>query len=113
VRAEGDTIVTSTNGKVPHTAEGHGAEVVAALRRRPTNVHLFRGFGTLVAGAVLFVLMLWLAPSVAPEHIVDKPIGGPTTTVAPTTTAPTATTAPTVTTAEPTTDETPTSEVAP
>jgi hypothetical protein len=110
VRAEGDTIVASTNGEVPHAADGHGPEVVAALRRRPTNVHLFRGFGTLVAGAVLFVLMLWLAPSVAPEHIVDKPIDATSTTLVTSTTAPAPTTAPT---SAPTTVEVPTSEAAP
>ena len=32
------------------------------------------GFGPLVAAAVLFVLMVLLAPSVAPERIVEKPV---------------------------------------
>ncbi len=58
----------------------NGDDAIAALRTRPRNVALFRGFGTLVAGLVLFLLMLWLAPSVAPEHIVQVPVT--TTTVA-------------------------------
>jgi hypothetical protein len=72
--------MSSSNGK---SAEPHDAlDVVAALRVKPTNVSLFRGFGPLVAGVVLFLLMLWLAPSNAPEHIVEKPVNAaPTTTV--------------------------------
>jgi len=42
------------------------------LRVRPRNLHLFKGFGPFVAALVLFVLMLVLAPSVAPEHVVEK-----------------------------------------
>jgi hypothetical protein len=57
-----------------------GSEVIAALRGRPRNVLLLWGFGPLVVGAVLVVLMLVLAPSVAPERIVDKPAGTTTTT---------------------------------
>jgi len=59
-----------------------GADAIAALRTKPDNVLLFRGFGPLVAGIVLFVLMLMLAPSVAPEHIVEKPVNATPTTVA-------------------------------
>ena len=57
-----------------------GADVIAALRDRPRNVLLLWGFGPLVVGVVLLVLMLLLAPSVAPERIVDKPVGTTTTT---------------------------------
>jgi hypothetical protein len=68
---------------------------------------LFRGFGTLVAGAALFVLMLVIAPSVAPEHIVDRPVSTPapaspsstTTTAPPGASATTAPAAPTTTAA--------------
>jgi hypothetical protein len=70
--------VVSTNGSTPHV-EDKGA-VLASLRTRPENVHLFRGFGPLIVGAVLFVLMLLLAPSVAPEHVVEQPVNGTTTT---------------------------------
>ena len=65
-----------TNGSSPR-AEVAGEETIAALRIRPLNVHLFRGLGPLVVGVVLFLLMLWLTPSVAPEHIIDQPV--PTT----------------------------------
>ena len=68
----------SSNGAGPAT----GTEAIAALRTKPRNVLLFRGFGPLLAGVVLFVLMLWLAPSVAPEHIVEKPVNQTTTTTA-------------------------------
>jgi hypothetical protein len=43
-------------------------------------VLIARGFGTLVAGVVLFLLMLAVAPSVAPEHIVDRPATSTTST---------------------------------
>ena len=68
----------STNGSTPHVDEREAG--LAALRTRPENVHLFRGYGPLVVGVVLFVLMLVLAPSVAPEHVVEQPVGGTTTT---------------------------------
>lgn len=64
----------------------NGREPMAELRERPRNILLFRGFGPLVAGAVLFVLMLFLAPSVAPEHIVPTPVSTTTTTTTSTTT---------------------------
>jgi hypothetical protein len=84
----------STNGQHGTVSDGAGAtesfagaDVIAAIREQPRNVHLFRGFGPLVAGAVLFVLMLLLAPSVAPEHVVERPAPSvSTTTIAPTTT---------------------------
>lgn len=63
------TDVTESNG-----SRGAASDVMDALRARPNNVLLFRGFGPLVVGVVLLVLMLWLAPSVAPEHVVTKPV---------------------------------------
>jgi hypothetical protein len=57
-------------------------EELARLRVRPDNVHLARGFGPLVVGAVLFVLMVLLAPTIAPERVVERPVGGTTTTTA-------------------------------
>jgi len=78
------------NGHRP-AADGAGAPAAAAggaaltplerLRRRPDNPHLFKGYGPLVAGLILFVLMVLLAPSVAPERIVEQPVGGTTTTL--------------------------------
>ncbi len=74
-------------------------EELARLRVRPDNVHIARGYGPLVVGAVLFVLMVLLAPTIAPERVVERPVNGePTTTVAPTTTiAPSTTITTTVT----------------
>jgi hypothetical protein len=56
----------------------HSAEepALALLRERPENRHLLRGFGPLAVGVVLFVLMVLLVPSVAPEHVVERPKGG-------------------------------------
>ena len=50
------------------------AETINDLRSRRRNVLLFRGFGPLVVGVVLVVLMLFLAPSVAPERVVTRPV---------------------------------------
>ena len=75
--------ISSSNGHRP------GTEVIATLRTKPHNTLLVRGFGPLVAAVVLFLLMLWLAPSVAPEHVVEKPVNQTATTA---TTASTATT---------------------
>lgn len=50
-----------------------GAEAVLAhLRHRPPISYIFRGFGPLVVAAVLLVLMIILAPSVAPEQEVEQ-----------------------------------------
>lgn len=78
----------SSNGTLPHPApDTPDDSPLAALRTTPENVHLFRGYGPLVVGIILFVLMVTLAPTVAPEHTVERPVGGTTTTVAPPTTA--------------------------
>jgi len=85
----------STNGKTPHPTSAPDA--IAALRRRPRNIHLAGGFGPALVGIALFLLMLWLAPSVAPERIVERPAStttSTTTTVVVTTTAPVTTVAP-------------------
>jgi hypothetical protein len=86
----------STNG----TGEpGPDDSPLARLRERPVNPHGFKGYGPLLAMAILLALVVALAPSVAPEEVVLKP-SGPTTTVdlvkdpaTTTTTAPTTTTA--------------------
>jgi hypothetical protein len=57
-----------------------GDEELAQLRRQPDNVHLLGGFGPLAVGVVLFVLMVLLAPTVAPEQVVEEPVGGTTST---------------------------------
>lgn len=72
------------------TTNGHGLDPAASaavedsplapIRQRPQNVHVLRGYGPLVVGAVLFVLMVLLAPTVAPERMVERPVDEPTTT---------------------------------
>ena len=56
-------------------------EPVAVLRDKPTNLHLLRGFGPLVVGIVLVLLMTLLAPTVAREERVVRPKDVPTTVV--------------------------------
>jgi len=83
------TTAVSSNGQHPAAGDALTAtDVIAMLRTPPQMKLLFKGFGTLVAGAVLFVLMLVIAPSVAPEHVVDKPVSTSPTPSAPVTTAP-------------------------
>ena len=50
------------------------------LRHKPDNVFLAGGYGPLLVGAMLFVLMVLLAPTIAPERVVERPVGGTTTT---------------------------------
>jgi hypothetical protein len=63
---------------------------LARLRERPDNEHLLRGFAPLVVGVVLLVLMVVLAPTIAPEQEVQVPVHQREqttfTTVAPSTT---------------------------
>jgi hypothetical protein len=54
-----------------------GQSPLAALRTTPENVHLFGGYAPLVVAAILFVLMVTLAPTVAPEHTVERPVDAP------------------------------------
>jgi hypothetical protein len=61
------------------TADAATSETISSLRANPRNLHIANGLGPLLAAAVLFALMLLLAPSVAPEHVVQRPVG---TTVA-------------------------------
>ena len=79
--ADVDNSSVPTNGSTPHVDDREAA--LASLRTQPENVHLFRGYGPLIVGAILFVLMLVLAPSVAPEHVVEQPVTTPTTEVSP------------------------------
>ena len=72
------------NGSTPHASAA--ADAITALRTKPRNFHLAGGFGPAIVGAVLFVLMLLLAPSVAPERVVERPAASTTTTLAPATT---------------------------
>lgn len=55
--------------------EEGGAPALALLRERPENVHVLRGFGPLVVGVLLFLLMVLLVPSVAPEQVIERPKG--------------------------------------
>jgi hypothetical protein len=59
------------NGSAPERLSA--VDVMQLVRRRPRNVLLLRGFGPLAVAVVLYLLMLALAPSVAPEHIVERP----------------------------------------
>ena len=72
------------NGSTPHAPAA--ADAITALRKKPRNLHLAGGFGPALVGVVLFVLMLVLAPSVAPERDVERPVSSSTTTVVSTTT---------------------------
>ena len=58
---------------------GNGHDALATLRDEPTNPHLLRGYGPLVVGALLFALMVLLAPSVAPEKVVIESVSTSTT----------------------------------
>jgi hypothetical protein len=69
-----------------------GAGPLEALRAEPQNPHGFKGYGPLLALGVLLVLMVLLAPTVAPEQVVLVPSDETTTTEAVTTTPPTVTT---------------------
>jgi hypothetical protein len=83
------TVAIGSNGLHPYDgdvvaeAEQTGARTLAALRTTPQNVHLLRGYGPLVVGIVLFLLMVTLAPTVAPEHVVERPAATTTTTATP------------------------------
>lgn len=68
----------TTNGQ--HPPEEGAPPSLASLRSTPANVHGFRGYGPLVVGAILFLLMVTLAPTVAPEQVVERPVDGTTET---------------------------------
>lgn len=70
-----DTPELSSNGASPPVDDQ--AASLASLRTRPENVHLLRGFGPLVVGIILFILMVTLAPTVAPERVVERPMVAP------------------------------------
>jgi hypothetical protein len=73
-------------------------EELESLRLEPENTHLLGGYGPLLVGAVLLVLMVLLAPTIAPEQVVERPVHPVSTTVTlattTTTTSPTTTAAP-------------------
>ncbi len=48
--------------------------VLEGLRRRAAPRHLLAGFGPLVLAAVLLLVTMVLAPSVAPERVVERPV---------------------------------------
>ena len=53
---------------------------LAALHAEPVNPHGLGGYGPLVAAIVLAVLIVLLAPTIAPEHVVERPVTGSTNT---------------------------------
>lgn len=57
----------------PLTAE----TVLAALRSPRQRSLLLRGFAPMVLAIVLFALMVLLAPSVAPERVIERPVNAP------------------------------------
>jgi hypothetical protein len=56
------------------TAVSNGSQPIEILREHPTNPHLLRGFGPLVVGIVLLLLMTLMAPTVAPEERLTRPV---------------------------------------
>lgn len=71
--------MVSSNGSTP-PADQERRTALEELRTKPENIHLFRGYGPLIVGLVLFVLMVALAPTVAPERVVEQPVDSTTTT---------------------------------
>ena len=59
---------------------------LAQLREEPDNLHLLGGYGPLLVGAVLLVMMVLLAPTIAPEQVVQTPAAPVATTIATTST---------------------------
>lgn len=49
-------------------------DVLDRLRANDRPVQLLGGFGPLVLAAFLVVVMMVLAPSVAPERVVERPV---------------------------------------
>lgn len=74
-------MTVTSNGHHPDPLEEDGP--LASLRAKVPNVHLFGGFGPLVVGIILFVLMVLLAPTIAPEQVVERPVNDTTVEVAP------------------------------
>ena len=63
---------TVTEAGTPPSATDAALEVLRDRRRRPL---LLRGFGPAVVAALLALLMVLLAPSNAPERIVEREVG--------------------------------------
>jgi hypothetical protein len=47
---------------------------LARLRVRPTNRNVLWGLGPVIVGLLLFLLMVLLTPTVAPERVVERPV---------------------------------------
>ncbi len=62
--------MTTTGSDRPLAAE----DVLDRLRTRDASGQILGGFGPLVLAAVLVVVMMVLAPSVAPERVVERPM---------------------------------------
>ncbi len=59
-----------------HAAPDRSAEAVLdRLRRVETTRPLLWGVGPLVLAVALVLVMMALAPSVAPERIIERPVG--------------------------------------
>lgn len=62
--------MTTTDPQPSSSAEA----VLQRLRTKEEAVQILGGFGPLVLAAVLIVVMMVLAPSVAPERVVERPL---------------------------------------
>lgn len=49
-------------------------DVLDRLRTKDRPIQLLGGFGPLVLAAMLILVMMVLAPSVAPERVVERPM---------------------------------------
>ncbi len=63
--------------------ETAASAAIAALKLEPDNPHLLRGYGPLAVGLILFVLVVLLAPSVARERVVERPVSATTVVTSP------------------------------
>lgn len=69
-----------TGTEAPRSAPTGAEAVLARLRTRPASAHAFGGYGPLILAAILAVAMVLLAPSVAPEQVVERPVDPTTST---------------------------------
>lgn len=58
----------------PSPAGRSAEDVLAVLRTPPGGAYAARGLGPLLVAALLLAAMVLLAPSVAPERIVERPV---------------------------------------
>ncbi|WP_436793431.1 hypothetical protein [Actinospongicola halichondriae] len=64
-----------TTNAAPPPDETSAEAVLDRLRQMDSARPLLGGFGPLVLAAALLLLMIALAPSVAPERVIERPVG--------------------------------------